>query len=111
MKKFHGLTSFHSFPEKLSRLSVTLPILGTLDSGKTFAVTKRSVKTAKLFHNETKAIYDNIVLMLKFCHNVKCAIFTVPISYIKIFFTVFMDFLAAATKFNYVQNILSHFVT
>ena len=43
VKKFHGLTSFLSFPEKLSRLPVTLPILGTLDSnihGKTFAVTK-----------------------------------------------------------------------
>ena len=32
VKKFHGLTSFLSFPEKLSRLPVTLPILGTLDS-------------------------------------------------------------------------------
>ena len=43
VKKFHGLTFFLSFPEKLSRLLVTLPILGTLDSnihGKTFAVTK-----------------------------------------------------------------------
>ena len=60
VKKFHGLTSFLSFPEKLSRLPVTLPILGTLDSnihGKTFAVTKLSAKTAKLFHSETKAIY------------------------------------------------------
>ena len=60
MKKFHGLTSFLSFPEKLLRLPVTLPILGTLDSnihGKTFAVTKRSAKTAKIFHSEAKAIY------------------------------------------------------
>ena len=43
VKKFHGLTSFLSFPEKVSRLPVTLPILGTLNSnihGKTFAVTK-----------------------------------------------------------------------
>ena len=32
VKKFHGLTSFLSFPEKLSWLPVTLPILGTLDS-------------------------------------------------------------------------------
>ena len=43
VKKFHGLTSFLSFPEKVLRLPVTLPILGTLDSnnhGKTFAVTK-----------------------------------------------------------------------
>ena len=42
VKKFHGLMSFLSFPEKLSRLPVTLPILGTLDGnshGKTFAVT------------------------------------------------------------------------
>ena len=31
VKKFHGLTSFLSFPEKLSWLPVTLPILGTLD--------------------------------------------------------------------------------
>ena len=61
-EKFHGLMSFLSFPEKLSRLPVTLPILGTLDSdiyGKTFAVTKRSAKTAKIFHSETKAIYSN----------------------------------------------------
>ena len=60
VKKFQGLTSFISFPEKLSRLPVTLPILGTLDSnihGKTFAVTKQSAKTAKIFHSETKAIY------------------------------------------------------
>ena len=52
VKKFHGLTSFLSFPEKLLRLPVTLLILGTLDSnihGKTFAVIKRSAKTAKLF--------------------------------------------------------------
>ena len=51
---------FLSLPEKLLRLPVTLPILGTLDSdihGKTFAVTKRSAKTAKLFHSKTKAIY------------------------------------------------------
>ena len=43
VKKFHGLMSFLSFPEKLLRLPVTLPILGTLDSNihrKTFAVTK-----------------------------------------------------------------------
>ena len=43
VKKFHGLTSFLSFPEELSRLPVTLPILGTLDSnihGKTFVVAK-----------------------------------------------------------------------
>ena len=60
VKRFHGLTSFLSFPEKLSWLPVTLPILGTLDSnihGKTFAVTKRSGKTTKIFHSETKAIY------------------------------------------------------
>ena len=60
MKKFHGLTSFLSFPEKLSRLPVKLPILGTVDSnihGKTFAVTKQFAKTAKLFHSEIKAIY------------------------------------------------------
>ena len=60
VKKFHGLTSFLTFPEKISRLPVTLPVLGTLDSnihGKTFAVAKRSAKTAKLFHHETKAIY------------------------------------------------------
>ena len=59
-EKFHGLTSFLSFPEILSRLPVTLPVLGTLDDnihGKTFAVAKRSAKTAKLFHHETKAIY------------------------------------------------------
>ena len=58
--KFHGLMSFLSFPEKPSRLPVTLPILGTLDSNihiKTFAVTKQSTKTAKIFHSETKAIY------------------------------------------------------
>ena len=61
MKKFHSLTPFHSFPEKLSQLPVTLPILGSLDSnihGKNFVVTKRSTKTAKLFHRKTKAIYD-----------------------------------------------------
>ena len=43
VEKFHGLTSVLSFPEKLSLLPVTLPILGTLNSnihGKTFAVTK-----------------------------------------------------------------------
>ena len=60
VKKFHGLMSFLSFPEKLSRFAVILPILGIIDSnihGKTFAVTKRSAKTAKLFHRETKAIY------------------------------------------------------
>ena len=60
MKKFHGLTCFLSFLEKLLQLPVTLHILATLDSnihGKTFAVTKRSAKTAKLFHLETKAIY------------------------------------------------------
>ena len=59
MKKFPGLASFLLFPEKLSRLPVTLPILDTLDSNiheKTFAVIKQSVKTAKLFHCETKAI-------------------------------------------------------
>ena len=64
MKKFHGLTSFLSFPEKLLWLPVTLPILGTLDSnihGKTFAVTKRFAKTAKLFHSKTKAIYGIII--------------------------------------------------
>ena len=58
MKKFHGLTCFLSFPEKLLRLPVTLPILGTLDSNihrKTFTVTK---KTAKLFHSKTKGIYS-----------------------------------------------------
>ena len=32
VKRFHGLTSFLSLSEKLSRLPVTLPILGTLDS-------------------------------------------------------------------------------
>ena len=61
VKKFHGLTPFLSFLEKFLRLPVTLPILGTLDSnihGKTFAVTKRSAKTAKLFHSKTKAIYS-----------------------------------------------------
>ena len=55
----HDLMSFLSFPKKLLRLLVTLPILGTLDSnihGKNFAVTKRSAKTVKLFHSETKAI-------------------------------------------------------
>ena len=43
VKTFHGLTSLLPFPEKLSRLPVTLPILGTLGSnihGKTVAVTK-----------------------------------------------------------------------
>ena len=57
VKKFHGLTSFISFPEKLSQLPVTLPILGTLDSnihGKTFAVTKQSAKTAKIFTAKQK---------------------------------------------------------
>ena len=42
-EKFHGLMPFLSFPEKLLRLPVTLPILGTLDSNihrKTFTVTK-----------------------------------------------------------------------
>ena len=42
-EKFHGLTSFLSFPEKLLQLSITLLILGTLDSNihrKTFTVTK-----------------------------------------------------------------------
>ena len=58
VKKFHGLTSFLSFPEKLSRLLVTLPILGTLDSnihGKTFTVTKRSAKEAKKFSQRNKS--------------------------------------------------------
>ena len=61
VKKFPGLASFLLFPEKLSRLTVTLPILDTLDSnihGKTFAATKRSTKTAKLFRRKTKAIYS-----------------------------------------------------
>ena len=60
VKKFHGLMSFLSFPEKFSQLPVTLPILGTLDSnihGRTFAVTKRSAKTVKSFHSKAKAIY------------------------------------------------------
>ena len=51
---------FLSFPEKLLRLPVILPILGTLDSnihGKTCVVTKQSAKTVKLFHSKTKAIY------------------------------------------------------
>ena len=51
---------FDVLPEKLSRLPVILPILGIFDTnihGKTFAVTKRSVKTAKLFHHETNAIH------------------------------------------------------
>ena len=67
VKKFPGLTSFLLFPEKLSQLPVTLPILDTLDSnihGKTFAATKRSAKTAKLFHYETKAIYGNSFLWI-----------------------------------------------
>ena len=62
VKKFHGLTSFLSFSEKLSQLPVTLPILSTLDSNihrKTFVVTKRSMKTVKLFQSETKAIYGS----------------------------------------------------
>ena len=64
VKKFPSLTSFLLFPEKLSRLPVTLPILDTLDSnirGKTFAATKRSAKTAKLFHRETKAICGIVI--------------------------------------------------
>ena len=66
---FHGLTSFLWFPEKFSQLPVTLLILGTLNSnihGKTFAVTKRSAKTAKLFHRETKAKYGITFLKLQF---------------------------------------------
>ena len=69
VKKFHGLTSFLSFPEKLLRLLVTLPILGTLDNnihGKTYAVAKRSAKTAKLFHSETKAIYGILLIFIPF---------------------------------------------
>ena len=65
VKKFHGLTSFLLFPEKRLRLPVTLPILSTVDSNihrKTFAVTKRSAKTAKLFQSETKAIYGIEIL-------------------------------------------------
>ena len=69
VKKFHGLTSFLSFPEKLSWLPVNLPILGTLDSnihGKTFAVTKQSAKTAKIFtakifHSKIEAIYGMLL--------------------------------------------------
>ena len=66
-EKFHGLTSFLSFPKKLSRLAVTLPILGTLDSNihrKTFMVTKRSAKTAKLFHSETYSVYIYIYIYI-----------------------------------------------
>ena len=73
VKKFHGLTSFLSFPEKLSRLPVTLPILSTLDNnihGKTFAVTKRSAKTAKHFQSETKAIYGTWLKLLNTAYRV-----------------------------------------
>ena len=57
VKKFHGLTSFLSFPEKLLRLPVTLLILGTLDSnihGKTFMVTKQSAKQQNFFTAKQK---------------------------------------------------------
>ena len=62
VKKFHGLTSFLSFPEKLSRLPVTLPILGTLDSnihGKNFRGDKAIRENSEIFHSEAKAIYGN----------------------------------------------------
>ena len=57
--------SFLSFPKRILWLPVTLPILDSYIHGKTFAVTKRSAKTAKLFHHETKAIYNIIVVIVK----------------------------------------------
>ena len=67
MKKFPGLTSFLLFPDKLSWLPVTLPILGTLDSnihGKNFRGDKVIRKAARLFHRKTKAIYGKCCALL-----------------------------------------------
>ena len=60
-EKFRSLMLFLSFPEKRSQLTVTLPILATLDSNihsKNFCGDKAIHEIRKTFHSETKTIFS-----------------------------------------------------